>query len=324
MDPISSFVQNPNAQYLFNRAYALNLGPPGQTRALQYGTIAQYGGSPAPLRVAFEIEKTMTGSSANHSKIEIYGLSQQSRMNIKKGYLVQLYAGYNNLVGLLFTGNVFVAKSTRKAGSSLVTCLECLDGGSAISYSRLDKSYPAGVTLIQILQDVAEAMSIPTVASPVGVNAGISYAIPNPVLNNGFVAHGACSATLNKLLRPQGLEWNVQDGNLNIIPIKSYDGTPAQLLNISSGLIGTPSQNEYYTQFTSLLNPKIVPGCLVKLESENTALNGFYKVRNCKYEGDSYENKWQVTCEATLMSNVVQSQGLGGQGFDYSTAEVLA
>lgn len=321
MNPTSSFVPNANSQYLFNRAYVLNIGAPKQTRALQYGTIPQFGGSPAPLRVRFDIEKTMSGSSANHSKIEIYGLSQQSRMNIKKGYLVQLFAGYDSLVGLLFTGNVFIAKSERKE-SSLVTCLECLDGGSAITYARLDKSYPAGVKLTAILSDLAAAMSLVTVASPVGVTAGISYAIPNPTYNNGFVAHGSCASSLNRLLRAQGLEWNVQNGSLNVIPIKSYDGTAAQVLSGETGLIGTPSQNQYFTQFTSLLNPKIVPGCLVKLVSENTSLNNYYKVRKCKYEGDSRENKWQVTCEATIQANVVQQTNLSGQGFNYDTAVV--
>ncbi len=314
-----SFVYSAQAQYLFKRSYAVNLGPPGQTTALQYGTL---GSNPAPIRVSFDIEKNMTGASANHSKINLFNLSQQSRTSIKKGYLVQLYGGYNTLIGLLFTGNVFIAKSERQGSDgTIMTTLECLDGGSAITYAKLDKSYPAGVTIQQILSDVATAMSVATTANPVGISAGISLNIPSQVFNKGFVAQGACKDTLDKLLKPQGLEWNIQNGNLNIIPIQNYDGTTAEVVSANTGLIGVPSQNEYFTQFTSLLNPRLVPGALVQLISENTALNGYYKVRKAKYEGDSHDQKWQVSCECTIMPNVVQTAKIG-EGFDYNSAVV--
>lgn len=316
-----SFVFNPQAQYLFRRAYAVNLGPPGQTTALQYGTLVQKTGvEPAALRVAFEIETNTFGASANHSKITLSNLSAQSRQSIKKGYLVQLYAGYNNLTGLIFTGNVFVAKSQRRPQDGTIdTILECLDGGSSITYSRLDKTYPAGTTLITVLTDVARAMNATTDYNPVGVNAGISLNIPAVVFNKGYVAHGPCKDTLDKLLTPQGLEWNVHNGNLNIIPIGNYDGNTAELVSQDTGLIGTPSQNAYFTQFDVLLNPRIYPGRLVQLKCENTEMNGYYKVRKCKYEGDSRGDKWGVSVEATIMPGVVQNANLG-EGFNYNSA----
>lgn len=317
LQPLQTFIFNPQAQYLFKRAYAVSLGPPNQQSALQYGTI---GVSPAPLRIKFEIEKTMFGASPNHSKIDIYNLSIQSRSSIKKGYLVQLQAGYNNLLGTIFTGNVFVAK-TERDGSEIMTSLECLDGGSAIIMAVLDKSYGEGVKLSQILQDVATAMSVVTNIQPVGVNSGIILGIPNVIFNTGFVAHGPCKDTLDKLLTPMGLEWNVQNGNLNIIPKRNFDGNTAQIVSVDTGMIGVPSQNEGFVQFTSLLNPKLVPGALVQLVSENKNLNGYFKIRKSKFEGDSHDNKWQVSCEACIMSNVTQTLP-ASKGFDINTAVV--
>lgn len=314
----AGFNYSPSAQYLFNRAYAVSLAPPGQVSALQYGTI---GKDPAPLRVKFEIEKTMFGASPNHSKIEIYGLSVASRQSIKKGYLVNLQAGYNNLLGTIFTGNVFFAKSDRN-GPDIITSLECLDGGSSIVFARLDKSYPAGTTLIQILGDVAAAMSVTTNYQPDPVNAGIALGIPNVVYNNGFVCTGPCKDSLNKLLINQNLEWTIQDGNLNIIHKGNYDGNTAVVISSLTGMIGVPSQNQFYTQFTSLLNPKLVPGALVQLISENDSLDGFYKIRKAKYEGDSHDNKWQVMCECTPMPNGSVQTLSASQGFNYNSAVI--
>jgi hypothetical protein len=333
---LSNFVYDPNAQYLFKRAYTVSLAPPGQAASLQYGTA---GLNPAPLRVRFDIDKNMVGSS-NKSKIELYNLSIQSRQSIKKGYMCQLQAGYSGLLETLFIGNVVIPKSVRKDGD-IITELECGDGESAIVFARLDKSYGAGTTLAQILTDVAQAMGTATISNPVAINGGIAVGIPNVIYNKGFVAHGSCAETLTKLLKPQGVEWNVQNGNLNIIPINGNSGNtaivvssgvepsvdafgnPTSVFNpqAATGLIGVPSQNDDFTQFTSLLNPKLVPGVLVKLISENTSLNGFYKIRRSHFEGDSHDNKWQVTCEAIPQTGVVQSLPTA-RGFNYTAAVV--
>lgn len=314
MSTPDTFVFNPNAQYLFKRAYTLNMAPPGTTAALQYGT---EGPSPAPLRVKFDIDKNMIGSS-NKSKIEIYNLSTQSRMAIKKGYVLQLNAGYNGLIEQLFVGNVVTPISKRK-DADIITEIECGDGESSITFARLDKSYGAGVKLSDILQDVARAMGSATTYNPLATNAGIAVGIPDLVFNKGFVASGACRDSLDKLLKPQGLEWSIQNGNLNIIPITAYNGASAIIVSSDTGMIGVPSQNDFFTQFESLLNPKLVPGQLIKMESENTALNGFYKIRRSHFEGDSHDTKWQVSCECIPQAGVVQSLR-AANGFNYDTA----
>lgn len=331
---LSNFSYDPNKQYLFKRSYAVSIASPGQAAALQYGTI---GTNPAPLRVRFDIEKNMLGIS-NKCKIELINLSIPSRQSIKKGYVIQLQAGYSGLVETLFIGNVITPASLRKE-ADIVTSLECGDGESSIAFARLDKSYGAGVTLAQILSDLATAMGTVTDYSPAATNAGIVLGIPNVVYNKGFVAHGTCADTLNKLCHPLALEWSVQNGNLNIIPIKQNAGNVAYVVssgvtagvdaqgnptsifnpNDATGLIGVPSANNDFVQFTCLLNPKLVPGVLVKLQSENTSLNGFYKIRKSHFEGDTHDQKWQVTCEAIPQSGVQQNLP-AARGFDFNTA----
>lgn len=301
---INAFSNFQPRDFLFGRSYTVTIGAPNQTGALQYGTV---GKSPAPIRVKFDIDKNSLGTS-NKAKIELYNLSVQSRQSIKKGFIVQVKAGYQGIMDTLFVGNVLTngIGSDRK-GPDIVTSIECGDGESSIVMARLDKSYPAGVTVLQILQDCASAMHLEDSFNPQGIGSGIVFLPENPVYNKGFNAKGAVSDTLTKVLKNLGLEWSVQDGNLNVIPKTGHNGQTAIVVSSKTGMIGVPSSNDQVTKFKSLLNPKLRPAALIKLDSENTALNGFYKIRRSHFEGDSHENSWNVECECIQMPNVVQS-----------------
>lgn len=338
---LSTFTYAGNKQYLFSRTYAISIGAPNQTSALQYSNVqVPVNGQvlPAsPLRVTFDISKNMAGTS-NKSKFEIYNLSIQTRSKLRAGYLVQLQAGYRGLMNTIFVGNVDMkgAGSERK-GPDIITTLECGEGESAIVMSRLDKSYPAGTNLYQILQDLASAMNASSVTTDGGINAGLVLGIPSFTYGRGITLHGSCKESLDKLLKPFGLRWSVQNGGLNIVPVKQYNGTQAIVVasgsvldnasgvatfnpNNATGLIGTPSRSDYYTKFKSLLNPNIIPGCLVQLICENNALNGFYKVLTAHYMGDTHDNKWEVECECTPISAQVTVPT--SQGLNFSTAVV--
>lgn len=315
---VTNFVYNQNTQYLFNRAYAVSIAPPGQTQSFQYGTL---GLKPAPLRVRFDIDKNGVGSS-NKAKIEIFNLSDQTRQQLKSGWSILLEAGYNGLTGIIFFGDISLEGTTStRNGPDIITAIMCGDGEAAIGFSTIDKNYPAGTTLAIVLQDIGTAMNTKTNTSPIGLNAGVGIGIPNVVFQRGLTLHGSCADALNKLLPPNGLKWNVDNGNLNILPVNSTNGNTAIVVSSNTGMIGVPSQNKNFMTFTSLLNPKLVPGALIQLVSQNTSLNGFYTINRAHYEGDSHDNKWQVECECVQANDVAQSLP-AAQGFNYNTAVV--
>lgn len=303
---ISNFVYLPFGQYLFKRDYSLAIQQ-GKLDPLakEYGTL---GVNPAPLRIKFDVDKTLF-PSPNKCKFEIYNMSSQSRQNIKKGFSVRFKAGYKNLVETLVIGNIANASSKRE-GADIVTTLECGDGESSIVFAKFSNSYPENTPLFKIVQDIAIAM---------GLDAGPVLGIPEKIFGNGFSFSGTCSDALTKLLRGMDVEWSVQNGAINIIPVKKHNGSSAQIVSQETGLIGVPSNNVDFVQFTSLLNPKLVPGCPIKLTSrENTSLNGFYKIRRSHYEGDSHDSKWQVACEAIPIPAVQLTPE--SIGFNYAAA----
>lgn len=337
----SSFFYDPSQQYLFRRSYSITIGQVGKTPALQYSNFPLPGinytvNPPSGLRVSFSVEKNSIGS-ANKSKVEIYNLATQSRQSIGKATVIRLNVGYNGLTDTLITGIVHPkGLASKRSGGDIITTMEIGDGESAIMLNRLDKAYPPGTTLATVLGDLGTAMSIPVDGSPVGVSAGISLGIPNITFGRGLSLTGTCRESLNMLLKNYGLTWSVQNGALSIIPLQAHHGATAIVvssgvsanpygpssfsLRESTGLLGTPSTNGNFTEFTALLNPRLVPNALVQLKSENTALNKFYKIMSAHYEGDTHDSKWQVKCQCVPI-NAVQLQ-TSAQGFNYNPAVV--
>jgi hypothetical protein len=300
---------------LFGRCYSLALATEGSDTPTEYSNV---GKDPSALRLTFDVQKNVK-STPNKATISIYNLSAESRGGFSKGTLVTLAAGYDDLVQNLFLGVVQRATSDR-SGSDIVTKLECGDGEPALTKTKLDRFFPPNTTVAQIFQACAEAMSLATSANPGGMNAGIALGIPNSVYGRGFLATGLARDTMDYLCKTHGLEWSIQNGALDIIPIGKHAGTEAVLLNGSTGLLGVPSLNEKTLTFSALLNPGLVPNRLVQIDSLDTRLSGFYKIGSAKYTGDTHESKWQADCEATAIPNATAQSLPAAAGFDYTSA----
>ncbi len=269
-------------QHIFNRSWAVTIGPKG-------GEGSKY----TQLRTVFDIDKNSTGSS-NKAKIEIYNLQAYSRQQFQKGYIIQLDAGYYGMTETLYLGDITRSESKRH-GAEIVTSFECGDAERQLVYAHFDKSYPAGTKFVQVIQDAANTLNLN------GVSTGTVIGIQNQIFGNGFSFSGTVKSLLNKLLPKQGLEWSIQNGYLQIIPVTAHNGDTAILISNETGLVGVPSQGVGFVQFQCLLNPKILPGCPVAVKSET--VNGVFKVRRAHIIGDSHSsNKWTIDCEAVRIN----------------------
>lgn len=283
---IINFPYQPNQPYLYFRQWSIALSRPGQPAASVY----------TQLRIQFEIEKLALGTSSK-AKISIYNLSQQSRGQIGKGWNVLLKAGYTSNVNLptIFLGVVgYNGAYSKRDGADIITTFECNDGGPSLIFGKLDKSYSAGTSAAQVLQDLVSATAL---------GVGVVTGIPAFNFSKGFTVHGSISESLTKLCSKLGLAWSINGGNVNIIPIKGYNGLIAEQLSVDTGMIGVPSVDNGLLKATSLLNPRVFPGGLVNLTAENQELNGVYKVNKVKIEGDSHDDKWQQEIEAIKFPN---------------------
>lgn len=265
---------------LFLRDYKVTVGERGQE-----------GKEYTDLRVVFEVEKT-SESSPNKAKIEIYNLSGTSRKEYqKKGLGIRLDAGYQGLMEVLFIGDVHKPKFKRN-NADILTTFEAGDGERALVNTVFNKSYGAGTRFVQIVQDIADTLGI-AVGTVIGIKA--------EVYNAGVTFSGSAKKALDTMTAKQDLEWSVQNNTIQILPKTAHLGEEAIFISKTTGLIGVPSaENQDSVKFSSLLNPKLQPGALVQLESDQ--VNGFYKLKKVKFDGDSHGDKWQADCEGVKIN----------------------
>lgn len=287
-------------QYLFNRAWAFTIGLPGQP-GKSYSSFSINGQPPSPLRVVFDIDKS-SASTSNKAKIEVYNFNTISRINYRKGYQIQLQAGYEGLVSTIYLGDIPqgpCGSISRRKGADIITAFECGTAERQLVYSHFDQSYPPGTNVVQILQDLANALE---------VSLGIVIGLKTQIFNAGFACTGSIKHSIDKLLKNQGVEWHIDNNSLQILPIGAHSGDTAIVLSNQTGpgqpgltgLVGIPSQGDGFITFDALINPKLVPGCLVQVLSET--INGFFKVRRAHFKGDTHGPSWIVSCEAVTIS----------------------
>lgn len=267
-------------QYLFNRSWAVSIAKrKDPSSAVAYDS----------LKTTFEIDKT-TEFNSNKGKISLHNLDAETRKKFTKGDLIRLKAGYYNLTEIIYFGEIITVTHERK-GADVITTFLCGDSENSIVNSHFEKSYPEGTTAVEIVKELAEAL---------GVDIGIVIGIEDISFGSGISLTGTVGHCLKRILQKQNLEYSVQNGSLQIIPKSKHTGEEAVLLTPQTGLIGVPSQGTDCFKFKSLILPRLKPGRLIQVQSET--VNGYFKIRKSKFEGDTHSSKWNVDIEASKIS----------------------
>lgn len=258
---------------------------------LRFGNKGLLGVKITDLRITFVIGKT-SDSNANTSKIKVYNLNERSRTILEQGgdLVAILEAGYTGTgLEVLFKGEIDKSRF-RRIGSDWVTTIFVKDGNTAITKTHFEKSYAGPVDLKAVAEDV-----IRTLKNEADIVVKDLKNLSSDIIQNGFSANGLASRILDNIVEKQGLEWNIQNGELQIIAPDSSDNE-AIVLTPQTGLIGSPVRRENGIEFRALLQPKIRPGGAVKIESRN--LKGLFRVRQAQFKGDTHGTPWFVTAVA--------------------------
>jgi hypothetical protein len=179
---------------------------------------------------------------------------------------VVLQAGYENgAFGVIFDGNVKQFRKGRLSATDTYLDLLCADGDLGYNFSVANQSLAAGSTSAQRTAAIIKSMS------PLGLSAGSIAPSTGGVLPRGKVLFGMSRALMRAEAQTQGATWSIQNGKINVIPLNGYLPGEAVVLDSTSGLIGLPEQTDNGIKVRCLLNPKIVPGGLVKID--NKAIN---------------------------------------------------
>ncbi|POY46505.1 phage protein [Avibacterium paragallinarum] len=285
--------------YRFLRSYQLVIGKKGQKE----GIVIE-----PPMRIAFDIEKD-SENKPNENTIKIYNLAPTTRQAVEQPDMrCVLYAGYEQEGNILLCSGDIATAYSYHDNADWVTELYVLDGLIEIRDTAVSLGYQGGVSSTQIVNDIATKMGVPLVGAD---------SLKSRLWANGFSFYGAARTALDKVVAGTGLEWSIQNGELQIVNRKGVTKRTGYVLAKDSGLIGFPErtreaarskkqdtpnkkQEEKFAfdrqardgwNVKSLLLPMVNPCDKIKLESQT--ITNWFRVEKIKHSGDSHSGDWQ-------------------------------
>ncbi|PKA72863.1 hypothetical protein ATI02_5964 [Pseudomonas baetica] len=258
------------------------------------------------LQMAFDVSKVADNknNNGNSASIEIYNLNPSQIALLDTQFIdATLSVGYRDIGNrVLVSGNVMEVV-TRKSGDDYVTQLTMGEGYSDLNHNKLKGVVSPGSTVADVIEAIRKEMPSVARGSVTGTN------LNNPVVS-GWRLSGTPREALKKLCEANQLEYNITGNVLNTTDVNGVftkDTVNCPVLNEVTGLIETPfhilqqagkskkdKRRRKGMQFKALLNPMILPGAIVKLESP--VITGFYRVNAARFSGDFRGNDWTVEC----------------------------
>ncbi|MCJ2126793.1 phage protein [Methylobacterium sp. J-077] len=216
------------------------------------------------LRVAFRVDQ-QTRQTPNTAEISIYNVSRSTAQQfINKEYTrVSLSAGYEQNAGIIFQGNIKFSRFGQETPVDKRLDIFCGDGDEAYNYAVTSKALPPGWTHADVVNAALDPMKAYDVAR--GYIAGL----PPTKFNGPRILFGPSKDILRDTAKATGTEWSIQNGQLQILP---KDGTlPGGdvVLNSDTGLIGLPTQTPGGIVVRSLINPRVTPGCVLRINNSS-------------------------------------------------------
>ncbi|MDL2185611.1 hypothetical protein P5706_15610 [Pseudomonas sp. ChxA] len=284
-----------------NRIYSLTLGNTETGEGVEINN----------LQVRFNVSKSADNKKKPSSAtVEVYNLSHNT-LNLLSDKFVSciLKVGYESsgLVAIL-TGNVKELQTTQQ-GTDRVTVLQLGEAFSKLNHQKINTIVPPGATVNDVIDTVRKYM--PEVAR--GNYTGGKLNSPLPY---GYSLNGTPRELLTKLCKEKRMEWRVDGDALYVCDENGLVSTETQSaphISAATGMVGVPYRaSEPATKLpkdksarkglkvTTLLNPNIVPGKIVHVDSPD--VKGWYRVNDVTFVGDFRGNDWYSDCFCTFLS----------------------
>jgi len=101
------------------------------------------------------------------------------------------------------------------------------------------------------------------------------------------------------------MTWSIQDGELQVLPIGGANTTPAILISVDTGMIGTPElgvpeadKKPPVLTISKLIDPGALPapGGVILVQAKN--IEGAFVVKKVTHVGDTGGGEWRSDIEA--------------------------
>lgn len=314
----------------FNRRVRVIVSKPGADTGTRFDE---------SLRIAFEVTKR-DGSTQNECKVKIYNPSPASIQLLRtKNAVIQLYAGYGDVVPLLYKGVVTRVTVDYDKGD-VIANIESKRG-----FLSVPRNDPAQTPLARQVQAYIKRTftaqtslvdGLRTVVSDVQAALG-DYAreiaadltkVPNAPSRapRALTLNGPPDKVLSTYTAANNLDWWEEDGVLRVVPRGDASREQAFVLSPDSGLIGSPkakvsgktTKATGAVEVVCLLNGELRVRRAIQI-SGTRQLTGWYLVRKVEHKGDSgWSTEFYTHVEATPIRgrpepSAVRARRAGGQ-----------
>lgn len=235
------------------------------------------------LRVAFDVTKTLD-KTPNPAKIRIWNLTRDHMGAVlsKQYTTIALSVGYDAL-RLIYAGDI-VKSNVKRDGMDLILELECGDGNVAFTSARVNLTLPAGTTDAHAAVALAGTMPNTT--------RGTMAVTRTTPCTRARVYCGNTRDALSNLSHANNADWSIQDGELVMLPANAALAGTGALISQDTGMVGMPEQTDNGLELSTLCNPEIVVGGVVRVVSIMSHYNGDYKVVSVEHAGDFRQGDW--------------------------------
>jgi hypothetical protein len=248
--------------------------------------------------------------------LEVYNLNNTTANRLlKSSFNVQLYAGYqNSRYGKIFDGDVVQSFRNYHDGVDDILQILALSGNRLLSNNWISTSLSSGQTQNQVLDSVAKDKNVLIKKSQETQSKLSEKQYPRGQVIFKEVAdvleltaseiNSVCQVTKDRVIEMESMMEAIRG---QIFPLD---------LNYTNGLIGSPVYSEQGITITSLLDSRIKPLCLLKvnnqlLERSYGNINqigiveqdrrlidpdGEYRIMSVTHTGDTYGDTWQTEC----------------------------
>lgn len=236
---------------------------------------------PKNLTIEFEVTRAFL-SSSQEATFRVINLAERTRSRIQKDpyaltefRAIQFRAGYEDFpIPLVFNGFVRSATSYRR-GTEMVTEINAYDGGLAMANGFTAQTIASGVSVRDLLTQLAKSLPRVAGAPIVGDFAGENL--------RGKVLFGN---TWSLILQESGNLATIDNGQVKILNPDEAITAGIPLIDSSTGLLGSPKRTPTKLEFAMLFEPRLTIGQIVELRSTTNRLyNGTYKVTGFSHQG---------------------------------------
>lgn len=247
----------------------------------------------------------------------IYNLSPDTEnILITEGSRVIVEAGYEGeQYGVIFDGDLVQPLRDKEDGTTYRLILYSLDGDQYLNQGVVNFSLVKGQTSRSIANNLISKASVPSELG--SISDGLDQ--NQNQLSRGKVVFGMAKDYFRQLAQTHNAAFYVEDGKVNLIKISDYPTGEILDLSPTSGLIGTPAQNEQGVSFKCQLNPHIKIGSLVHIDNsliqaqriqlgqaQRTLDNdGIYRVIGLTHIGDTRGENWYSECIGVAQAGAI-------------------